>query len=109
MNPPPSGVATAGVPPELVTTALEDAAARTRANVAEIEVVTAEAVTWPDGAAGCPQPGMMYTQALVRGYRIVLRAGGQVLNYHAGSSGGPRFCPADRVTAPAPGGPADVR
>ncbi|HET7201873.1 MAG TPA: hypothetical protein VFI92_00760 [Steroidobacteraceae bacterium] len=96
-------VAPASVPPDLLTAALEDAAKRTGAKVADIEVTVAEAVTWPDGSMGCPQPGMMYTQALVPGYRIVLRAGKQILNYHAGARGGPNFCPADRVASPAPG------
>ena len=108
-EPGPTAVQASGVPPELLTTALEDAATRTRAAVADIEVVTAEAVTWSDGAAGCPTPGQMYTQALVPGYRIVLRAFGELLNYHAGSSGGPKFCPAGQVTPPEPGGTADVR
>ncbi len=101
----PPVVAPASVPPDLLTAALEDAAKRTGAKAAAIEVTVAEAVTWPDGSIGCPQPGMMYTQALVPGYRIVLRAGEHTLNYHASSrGGGPNFCPADRVASPAPGG-----
>ena len=51
----------------------------------------------------CPQPGLLYTQALVPGYRIVLQAAGQTLNYHVGGKGGPTFCPPERVAAPAPG------
>jgi hypothetical protein len=40
----------------------------------------------------------------VPGYRIVLQAGDQLLNYHAsGRGGGATFCPADRVASPAPG------
>ena len=45
---------------------------------------------------------MMYTQALVPGYRIVLQAGEQTLNYHAMSRGKPVFCPASRVLPPVP-------
>jgi hypothetical protein len=45
---------------------------------------------------------MMYTQALVAGYRIVLQAGEQTLNYHAMSRGRPVFCPASRVAPPVP-------
>jgi hypothetical protein len=37
-------------------------------------VVQAEAVTWPDGALGCPEPGIVYTQALVPGYWVVVEA-----------------------------------
>lgn len=101
----PPVVAPASVPPDLLAAALEDAARRTGAKVAEISVAVAEAVTWPDSSIGCPQEGMMYTQALVPGYRIVLQAGEQLLNYHAGArGGGPSFCPAERVASPVPGG-----
>lgn len=91
---------TLNVPEALLEAALDDAAQRTSMERAQIKVVSAAAVTWSDGAAGCPEPGMMYTQALVPGYRIVLQAGEQVLNYHAGRSGAPRYCPAERVVAP---------
>ena len=78
-------------PAEMIEAALADAANRSTTAKAEITVVSAEAVTWPDGSLGCPQPGMMYTQALVSGYRIVLRAGDTVLNYHSAARGGRCF------------------
>jgi len=59
---------------------------------AELQVVAAEAVTWNDGSIGCPEPGMMYTQALVPGYRVLLEAGGEELAFHATESGDFRFC-----------------
>ena len=65
-------------------------------------MLSAEAVTWSDGSLGCPQPGMMYTQALVPGYRVRIQAGGQVLDYHAGRSGQPALCPAERAIDPIP-------
>lgn len=95
---------TAAVPPDLLGAAISDAVRRTSAARGDVEVVTAEAVTWSDGSMGCPQPGLAYTQALVPGYRIVLRAAGQTLNYHVGGKGGPSFCPPERVVAPAPPG-----
>jgi len=90
------------VPAEMIEAALDDAANRSTTARAAITVTSAEAVTWPDGSLGCPQPGMMYTQALVAGYRIVLQAGEQTLNYHAMSRGKPVFCPAGRVAPPVP-------
>lgn len=60
-----------------------------------IEVVTAREMTWPDGALGCPQPGEMYTQALVDGYQVVLDANERVYVFHAGSDGEPFLCPSD--------------
>jgi hypothetical protein len=95
--------AVSNVPAAMLEAALDDAASRLSVDRTGIEVVSAAAVTWPDGSAGCPEPGMLYTQALVPGYRIVLQAGAQVLNYHAGRSGTPRFCPADRVMPPSSG------
>lgn len=92
------------VPQSMLDVALDDAATRASIDRAKITVVSAAAVTWSDGSAGCPEPGMMYTQALVPGYRIVLQAGDQVLNYHAGRSGAPKFCPADRVIPPSGAG-----
>lgn len=106
-RPPPRpdpGPGVIAVPSALIFAALDDAARRTRTKQAEIRIVLAEAVTWPDGSIGCPQPGMMYSQALVQGYRIVLEAEGETLNYHAGPMGAPTFCPAERVTAPVTGG-----
>jgi hypothetical protein len=57
----------------------------------DLEVVTIEDVTWSDGALGCPQPGEMYTQALVDGYRVILRTqDGERLHVH-GAEGQPPF------------------
>jgi len=89
-------------PTALIEATIENAAQRSGTPRSEIKVVAAESVTWPDGSLGCPVPGMMYTQALVPGYRIVLQAGGQQLAYHAGAQGSARFCPADRAVAPIP-------
>jgi hypothetical protein len=90
-------------PAAMVEAALDDAANRSTTGRADLKVKSAEAVTWPDGSLGCPQPGMLYTQALVSGYRIVLLAGDLLLNYHAAARGKPVFCPAGRVMAPVPG------
>ncbi len=104
-GPPPAvqKIAVTNAPAEMIKAALEDAANRSTTAPADIKVISEEAVTWRDGSLGCPQPGMMYTQALVAGYRIVLQAGEQTLNYHAMSRGKPVFCPAGRVVPPVPG------
>lgn len=81
--------------------ALADAMKRTGLDRRLLKVRSAETVTWSDGSLGCPQPGMLYTQALVPGYRVWIDAGGKLLDYHAGRSGPPMFCPADRAIPPA--------
>jgi hypothetical protein len=51
-----------------------------------------EDVVWPDGGLGCPTPGMVYTQVMVEGYRILLQHQGQVYAYHGGGSSPPFLC-----------------
>jgi len=79
---------------------LEDAATRTGIARASLQADSATAVTWPDGSLGCPQPGMNYTMALVPGYRIKVRAGGQLLDYHASRRGYFVMCPAGMAVEP---------
>ncbi|MEN8239843.1 MAG: hypothetical protein ABFR53_11670, partial [Actinomycetota bacterium] len=57
-----------------------------------IVVLVAEDVTWRDGALGCPQPGMSYTQALVDGYRIELSHGDTIYTYHGAVGRDPFLC-----------------
>ena len=90
-------------PADMIEAALADAANRSTTAQANIKVLSAEAVTWPDGSLGCPKPGMMYTQALVPGFRIRIRAGAETLDYHAGRRGAPMFCPAGRAVPPVSG------
>jgi hypothetical protein len=47
---------------------------------------------WRDGSLGCPQPDMMYTQALVDGYLIQLSAGSRLYNYHGANGRDPFLC-----------------
>ncbi len=58
----------------------------------EITVVTAESVTWSDGALGCPQPDEVYTQALVEGYRIELDVDGETMFFHGADGDEPFHC-----------------
>lgn len=59
----------------------------------DIEVIEARSVQWPDGAIGCPEEGQMYTQAIVPGWRVLLRANDRIYDYHAGSDGLIFLCP----------------
>jgi hypothetical protein len=85
---PGSGEAPSGLVEEMK----QDLSDRTGIAVAEITVEYAEDVIWPDGSMGCPQPGMMYTMALVPGYRVILAAGGKQYDYHASERGGFVLC-----------------
>jgi hypothetical protein len=79
---------------------LEDAAQRTGIGREGLKIESAAAVTWADGSLGCPQPGMNYTMALVPGYRIKVRAGSQLLDYHASRHGHSVLCPAGMAVEP---------
>jgi hypothetical protein len=85
----------------VVEATLVDAATRAGLPGASLQVASAEAVTSADGSLGCPSPGMSYTMALVPGYRIRVRAGDQVLDYHANQRGHFLVCPQDQSVDPA--------
>jgi hypothetical protein len=84
----------------------EDAARRSGASPTDLRIVSVEAVTWADGALGCPQPGRMYTQALVPGHRVRIAAPGAVeapMLYHISTRGNAwLYCPAERAQEPLP-------
>jgi hypothetical protein len=86
-----------------------DAARRIGRPEANLAVLMVESVTWPDGALGCPEPGRLYTQALVPGWRVRIGAAGLApLQYHLSARGAWLHCPPERATAPLPRG-ADPR
>lgn len=87
----------------VVKAARADAARLTGVAAETLVLVSADSVTWSDGSLGCPQPGMMYTQALVPGWRIVLRGPAGEMDYHASARGALVLCPAGRATPPVPG------
>ena len=87
-----SSALSAAVPADVLDPLLDDAASRTGATRDTITVVDAAAVAWPTGALGCPRPGVMYTQALVRGWRVVLLAAGTRIDYRASAPGRFRVC-----------------
>ena len=64
--------------------AVADLAQRLEVAEDEVRVVSMEEVTWRDGSLGCAQEGMMYTQALVNGSRIVLDVDARTYEYHQG-------------------------
>ena len=84
----------------IVQSARADAARRSGLPAAQLQVLSAAAVTWSDGGLGCPRKGMLYTQALVPGYRVKLKVGSEVWDYHAGERGGVLLCPPGQSQEP---------
>ena len=52
-----------------------------------IQLVSVEAVEWPDGCLGVQTPGVMCTMVITPGYRVILEAGGKQYEYHTDASG----------------------
>lgn len=90
----------------LVEQARGDLTQRTGIAADQIVISSVQAVTWPDSSLGCPQPGMAYAQVLTPGYLILLEAGGEVYEYHAGRNSSAFYC-AD-PEPPVPGMPGDI-
>jgi hypothetical protein len=80
------------VPTALLDKIRAELAGEQGVSVADVKVISAKSVNWPNGALGCPKPGRMYTQAIVPGYRIELEAGGKRFAYHAAARGGYKRC-----------------
>ena len=87
-----------------VQAAIADLAERRGVDVADVTVAGWAQVTWSDGSLGCPQPDMMYTQALVPGEQLVLRIDDDLFSYH--SAVGKSFSYCASPLPPAQGGPS---
>jgi hypothetical protein len=81
------------VPQAILDPILKEAAALAKVDRHQLVIVRAESVVWNDGSLGCPEPGMMYTQALVNGYWVVIEAAGQKYDFRVGRGGSFRLCP----------------
>ena len=53
----------------------------------QITLISTEAVEWPNGCMGIQKIGVMCTQAIVPGYKIVLQANGVLYEFHTDDSG----------------------
>lgn len=60
---------------------VNDMISRSGGDRSAVRVLKSEAVEWGDGSLGCPQPGMMYTQAIVSGYHVILAVGEETYDY----------------------------
>ena len=77
----------------LIAQARQDLAERLNIGPDEVYLVEARDVVWRNGSLGCPQPGRLYTQALVPGLCIRLGAEEKIYHYHSGGNRPPFFCP----------------
>lgn len=90
---------------ELLEEVITDLLQRSDNDRQSINIVRAQATVWNDGSLGCPEPGAVYTQALVNGYWVVLEADGQTYDYRATEAGAFRLCQQGAVDLSVPGPP----
>jgi hypothetical protein len=85
-------VVTATMPREVRRAVVADAARRFKVAETAVVLARAEKLTWSDGSLGCPQPGQMYSQALVPGFRVVAKTSEGDLVYHTDTRGQAVVC-----------------
>ncbi len=80
---------------DAITAAKQDLIGRLQIDESAIEVLEVRVVQWPDGSLGCPQEGMLYTQAIVDGGQVILGVDERVYDYRIDDRGNATLCPSD--------------
>ena len=88
----PGDTVTGEVPEAHLDAVLTDASSTTGVPITELSVLRAEYVEWSDGSLGCPEPGVVYTQAITPGYWVEIGAGERTLDYRLGENGFFKLC-----------------
>ena len=83
---------TGEVPDALLDSIMADLEGRAGADRSQFTLMRAESVIWNDGALGCPEPGEMYTQAVIDGYHVVIEYDGEENDYRATEGGYFKLC-----------------
>jgi hypothetical protein len=85
----PAGVAvpSASVPRDVRRAVVADAAKRFGVADTAVVLTRAEKVTWNDASLGCPEPGQVYAQMLVEGFRVVAKTPAGSLTYNTDGGG----------------------
>jgi hypothetical protein len=89
---PPATSGGTSLPASITDPIVADAATRLGVEPSAVTIVEAKAETFSDGSLGCPEPGMMYTQAIVDGYQVIVEANGTQLDYRGSAPGKCRIC-----------------
>jgi hypothetical protein len=90
----PAGVVvpSASIPREVRRAVVADAARRFKVAASGVVLTQAEKVTWSDTSLGCPEPGHMYGQMLVEGFRVTAKTDGGSLVYNTDAGGNVVSC-----------------
>lgn len=68
--------------PAPVSLARDDLAKQLKVSVMDVVVVRREEIQWTNGSLGCPEPGKVYTQAIVPGYKVIFEFNQKQYEYH---------------------------
>jgi hypothetical protein len=80
-------VPSASIPRDVRRAVVADAAQRFKVAASAVVLTRVEKVTWSDASLGCAEPGRMYAQMLVEGFRVTARTDAGSLNYNTDSGG----------------------
>jgi hypothetical protein len=80
----------------------KDLADRLNVNLGQIRLVTIRPEVWGDASLGHPEPGMVYVQMLVTGFRVVLDSPNGQHEYHTDAKGRCVYCGATKPDASGP-------
>jgi hypothetical protein len=86
-EPSAGGVTIPGAAQPIADLVIQDAAEQSNVDPGAVQIVSIEAVDWPDSSLGCPQPGIVYAQVLTPGFVIVVEASSHRYTYHTGPDG----------------------
>ncbi len=97
------------VPDELLEQIYADMATQYGADLSGMQLLRAQQIIWPDGSLGCPEPGQMYTMAMVDGYWVQVQVGDELYDYRVTQQGTFKRCEhLDRLPGmPSGGTPTD--
>jgi len=70
---------------QIIDRAKEELATALGIQIAEIKLLSIEAVNWPDSSLGCPASGMAYMQLITSGFIVILQTYGSLYEYHTDS------------------------
>ena len=82
-----SGWAQEGGMDAIVEKCKADLVQRAQVAAADIKLISAENIVWPDSSLGCPEPGKDYTMVLSPGHRVILSVGNKAYEYHTDANG----------------------
>ncbi len=80
------------LPKSVLDPILADAAQRSGVAVGQLVVETALSITWSDSSLGCAEPGQAYTQVVLEGYRVSIKAGATTYDYRGAGMSGFKLC-----------------